>query len=261
MKKILIISLLLLINFNSYAQELGFVTSSGGAIEIFAQDSVEWDRTAKTIAAIGKAVVLQGNLKLESARIDAFYHDQQTPEVFKVVATEKVVFTSDAAVINGETATYDLKANLIFFQGNPAKLVKDNDTILGYEKLAYFLNEKKAIAEGKATIISDGKKLIADLITAYFVDNKEKNMLELNLVETAGNVEINTANEKITADKGVYDVKKSVATLEGNVIISQKDNQLKGEKAEVNLTTGISRLTSGQAGKQRVKGRFVKESK
>ncbi|MGD9637872.1 MAG: LptA/OstA family protein [Alphaproteobacteria bacterium] len=241
------------------AQNLGFAASTGGAIQIEATDGVEWDRTKKSISALGNAVVTQGKLKLTSSVIEAYYHNNDKPEVFKFAAKDNIVFISPEVKISGDEAEYNIETGIITVTGNPAKLERHKETLTAYEKLEYNQNEKKAIAKGNATIVSDGKKLVASTIEAYFVNNKEKNVLELKNAKTIGKVEINTANEKITADNGIYDAKKSIATLDGNVIISQQENQLRGDKAEVNLQTGISRLTSNAQGKQRVKGTFVKE--
>ena len=245
------------VGFKVNAQDLNFAGSQGGAVTIEAKEGIEWDRVKKTIAAIGDATVLQGNKKIVSHKIEAFYYEKENPEIYKFVATSDVVLTTDDIVIKGDAAIYNLEQDIVEIKGNPASLTQANDTILAYDKIEYFKKENKAIATGKASIISDGKKLTASTIEAYFIDNKEKNMLELNQVKTFGGVEINTASEKITANQGSYDAKKAIATLKGNVIISQNDNHLRGEEAEVNLITGISRLKSDS--KNRVKGSFVKE--
>ena len=68
---------------------------------------------------------------------------------------------------------------------------------------------------------------------------------------------ITTAEEVARGDEGIYNVDSETAILQGNVRITRGENQLNGERAEVNLKTGISKLLAGPDGtRQRVRGLF-----
>ena len=72
--------------------------------------------------------------------------------------------------------------------------------------------------------------------------------MEVRRIDAVGNVEIMTAKEYARGREGVYHVDKELATLEGDVKITQGENQLNGDYAEVNMATGLSRLLGAKPG-------------
>ena len=64
----------------------------------------------------------------------------------------------------------------------------------------------------------------------------------LRHVEAFGNVVITTPTEIARGDRGDYNAETQVATLSGNVRLTRGDNQLNGDRAEVNMKSGVSRL-------------------
>ena len=88
-------------------------------------------------------------------------------------------------------------------------------------------------------------------------DSKEN--LTLNKVDIFGNIKIVTPDATVTADKGAYLPRVGLIKLFTNVVINQQGNILRGDQAETNLKTGISKLISGSK-TGRVKGVF-KEKK
>ena len=67
-------------------------------------------------------------------------------------------------------------------------------------------------------------------------------------IDAVGNVEIMTAKEYARGRQGVYHIDRELATLEGDVKITQGENQLDGNYAEVDMATGISRLLGAKPG-------------
>ena len=57
-----------------------------------------------------------------------------------------------------------------------------------------------------------------------------------------GNVLIKPKKEIARGDRGDYNTEKKSATLTGNVKLTRGDNQLNGNKAIVNMATGVSRM-------------------
>ena len=49
----------------------------------------------------------------------------------------------------------------------------------------------------------------------------------------------------MTGEKGIFDTKANTVTMEGNVILTQGQNVMKGKTLTVDLTTGVSRLENG----------------
>ncbi|MEZ5647859.1 MAG: LptA/OstA family protein [Alphaproteobacteria bacterium] len=70
----------------------------------------------------------------------------------------------------------------------------------------------------------------------------------IDRIQAWGGVEIVTPREIARAERGDYNVVAGVAHLEKNVRITQGQNTLNGESAEVNLNTSIHRIVSGTGG-------------
>ena len=77
---------------------------------------------------------------------------------------------------------------------------------------------------------------------------------EIVQIEAFGDVEISSPQEYARGDQGIYYVKEELAILTGQVRITQGETQLNGQRAEVNLATGVSRLLPTEGG--RVQGQL-----
>ena len=76
----------------------------------------------------------------------------------------------------------------------------------------------------------------------------------------SGNVVVTQKEQTATGDSGVFDMAANTVTLNGNVMISQGTNTLKGEKLVVNLETGVSHIEAGKSSGGRVTGTFLPSS-
>ena len=104
---------------------------------------------------------------------------------------------------------------------------------------------------GKGVDDDDVAKTIKDFGNGPQGENR------IERVDAIGNVVITTPEEVVRGDEGVYDVLREVATLDGGVRVTRGENQLNGERAEVNLKTGVSRMLPGKKSGGRVKGLFT----
>jgi lipopolysaccharide export system protein LptA len=75
---------------------------------------------------------------------------------------------------------------------------------------------------------------------------------QVKRMEAKGNVIVTQKDQTASGDNGLFDVKANTVTLTGNVVVTQGQNVLNGERMVVNLTTGITRVES--SGKDPVKG-------
>jgi len=82
---------------------------------------------------------------------------------------------------------------------------------------------------------------------------------QIKRAEARGDVLVTQKDQTAKGDNGVFDVKTNTVTLTGNVVVTQGTNVLRGDRMVVDLTTGISRVESGQSKtgeRQRVEGLF-----
>jgi len=67
-------------------------------------------------------------------------------------------------------------------------------------------------------------------------------------IEARGGVTVLTKDQSASGDLGVYDLKNKTITLSGNVVVSQGQNVIHGERVVVNTETGNARVESGSSG-------------
>jgi lipopolysaccharide export system protein LptA len=67
-------------------------------------------------------------------------------------------------------------------------------------------------------------------------------------IEARGGVTVVTKDQNASGELGVYDLKTKTITLSGNVVVSQGQNVIHGERVVVDTATGNARVESGSSG-------------
>jgi lipopolysaccharide export system protein LptA len=80
---------------------------------------------------------------------------------------------------------------------------------------------------------------------------------KIKKLEARGSVVVTQKEQTATGDLGLFDMRTNTVTLSGNVVMTQGQNVLRGERLVVDLTSGVSRVESGKNGQGRVQGLFV----
>ena len=86
-------------------------------------------------------------------------------------------------------------------------------------------------------------------------------MGNLKRAEAEGNVVISNGKDQATADRAIYNGETNTTNLDGNVKLRQDKNTLEGAKAQMDMTTKVSKMTAGDANGGRVKGVFYPKKK
>jgi lipopolysaccharide export system protein LptA len=68
---------------------------------------------------------------------------------------------------------------------------------------------------------------------------------QIRRAEARGSVVVKQKNQTATGDNGVFDMRANTVTLLGNVVISQCQNVVRGDRLTVDMTTGVSRVEGG----------------
>ena len=79
---------------------------------------------------------------------------------------------------------------------------------------------------------------------------------KIKRLEARGGVVVTQKEQTATGELGLFDMKTNTVTLTGNVVMTQGQNVLRGDKLVVDLTSGVSRVESGKNGQGRVQGLF-----
>lgn len=247
------------------AQSLGFGRNNTEPIQIEANDGIEWQRTNRVYIARGDARASQGGVTVEADELVAHYRptDTGSDEIFRIDANGNVRIVSENETATSDNAVYDVVKGVLVMTGKQVRLVTPEDTIVARDSLEYYEDKQLAVARGDASAIRDDRQVHADTLMAHFDDQKgQRRSSKMERIEAVGNVHLSTATDIVTADRGDYQLDAGLATVTGDVRITRGDTQLNGNRAEVDLNTGKSRLlTKAAAGakkpSERVRAIFV----
>ncbi len=245
------------------AQSLGFGRGNSDPIQIEANEGIEWQRNNQVYVARGEARASQGGVTVEADELVAHYRPNEagTDEIYRIDANGKVRILSETEEATSDNAVYDVVKGILIMTGDRVRLVTQQDTIVARKSLEYYEDRQLAVARGDALAIRDDRRVRADTLMAHFNDKKGgERSSKMERIEAIGNVHLSTETDIVTADRGDYRLDAGLATVTGDVRITRGETQLNGERAEVNLNTGQSRLLAkAGAGKasERVRGIFV----
>lgn len=236
---------------------LGNLGAGDEPLELESDEGLELYQDRQMVVARGNVMVRQGDMRLRADIVSASYKEVDGKRsIHRVDAVGGVVILTEKERLTGEHATYDLERELFLLSGKNLRIESKEQTVTAEESLEYWGREKRAVARGDATAIqnSDNTRLRADVIEAQLAARDPaaavsgasmgSENLALDLVRAWGNVVIRTESETITGDRGNYDAGKRVATLEGDVRITRGKNLLRGDKAVVDMESGISKLVA-----------------
>jgi len=216
-------------------------------VEITAQEGLEWRQNEKALIAEGSVVLTRGTMKLQAETVSAYYRESTVSdrqEVYRVDASGGVRIVSDGTTGYGDNAAYDLDQGVFVLSGGEPRLEATELTVTASQNLEYWEQKKLAIARGGAVARTGDRKIVADILSAY-VEPSGADEGKLQRVEAIGAVVITTPDETARGKEAVYDAASGLATLCGDVEIRRGDSILRGNCAEVNLNTGVSRLVGG----------------
>jgi lipopolysaccharide export system protein LptA len=234
----------------------GTAATAQPPIEITAEGGIEWNRNAKTYTARGAAQARRGDLSVSADTLTAHYREgaEGGAEIYRLEAAGNVRLASQSAVVTGDLAVYDVTSRTMTVTGQSLKLETPTDVLTAKDRLEYSDRTREASAHGDVAVVREGQRLDAEHVLATLAPGAAGD-LALSKVEATGNVRIATPREFVRADRGTYDVEKQFAILTGGVKVTQDQNQLNGEYAEVDLKTGVSRLLGAPpGGSGKVKG-------
>lgn len=247
----------------------GLLTKGGDdAVTINADDGIEWIRDERKYTARGNARATRSGASIRADLLTAFYRDKPGEggqDIFRVDADGNVRITADGQEALGDKGVYYVDRAVFVLVGEDLRLESDQGTLTARDSLEYWEERRLAVARGDATVVQADQRLRADVLTAHLAaDGAQPERAEaapapdsgnlpdgasgIEKIDAFGNVHISLENAIVRGDNGVYVPSRGVATICGNVRVTSGNNQLNGKCAEVNLKTGIYRLTGRAKG-------------
>lgn len=231
--------------FPALAQKLNFSSGGNGpAIEVLADDGIEWVKESQMLVARGNAKALRGDTKISADELRAYYRaGGDGTQIWRLDAVGNVTINAGRDQVFGDVGVFDMDNSVFVMTGKNLRLIGKGSKITARDSLEYWTERELAVARGNAQVINNGKKLKADILTAQF-EKAKSGGTTTRQINAFGNVTILTDQEVVTAEKGVYSVASGIATLSGAVKMTRGNNQLNGCSAQVNLNTNVSKLFS-----------------
>jgi lipopolysaccharide export system protein LptA len=128
------------------------------------------------------------------------------------------------------------KNKMATFAGNVQ--VVQGDTTMKCQKLVVFYGQEVGIAPSAAAA-PDAKPAGPTM---------PKSAQNIRRIEARGGVTVVTKDQNASGDLGVYDLVSKTITLTGNVVVSQGQNVIHGERVVVDTVTGNARVESSNQG-------------
>jgi lipopolysaccharide export system protein LptA len=142
-------------------------------------------------------------------------------------------------------------------RGEPVKIESTSLELREKDKVATFI--------GSVNLVQGDTTLKCKTLVVYYEPGAKPSGMktaqstpggeqQIRRVEAKGGVMVTQKDQIASGENGLFDTTANTVTLMGNVVITQGQNVLRGDKLVVNLTTGVSHVES--AGQGRVQGLF-----
>ncbi len=220
-------------------------------VTIEASESLEWDQTEGSYTARGNAYIVQGTSNIKADRIIARYDpNSKTRDLTRVIATGSVIYNNARNLAQGEKLDYDIRTSRYLLTGENVRAAGPEGEMTANESIIYDeknINKQVVTAVGKARYKNiDGRILYGDRLVAVFDSNGS-----LISIDGFGNTKVISAEgTTATADKLNYLAQTSLAKLNGNVVVNDKENVMRGARAEIDFQKDVSRIISDGKGKR-----------
>jgi len=141
-----------------------------------------------------------------------------------------------------EAATLEVrdKNKTATFSGNVQ--VVQGDTTMKCQSLVVFYGQEVGIAGNDKPASA-----ASPVTTSKSTPGMPQGAQNIRRIEARGGVTVITKDQNASGDTGIYDLKSKTITLSGNVVVSQGQNVIHGEKVVVDIATGNARVESGSS--------------
>lgn len=139
--------------------------------------------------------------------------------------------------------------------------LKNHDTYqpldIDAERFELRQRQGQAIFSGTVRVTQGKLILTSDSLTVFYASTDEELNPSIDRLDARGSVKLSSSSEQVVSDWSVYDVNRRLVTFGGNVVLTQGNNTLNGERLELDLVNGLTKL-DGEIGKNdgRVRGTF-----
>jgi len=133
----------------------------------------------------------------------------------------------------------------------PVEISAERSELFGRDDAALFI--------GSVHVIQGEMGLFSDRLHVFYSLPEGAADPEIYRLDATGHVRLESPSESARSEWGVYDVTERLITLGGGVVLTRGDSRLEGERLEIDLETGVTKLDGRATEREggRVRGRFV----
>ena len=222
-------------------------------LEIEASGFLEWNQENKSYIAKGDATATQGERTIQANEIIAFYESEENRVITKIQGTGAVKFNDVSGFGYSERLNYETDTQTVTLTGNENYFESEEFIAKSSDQIQFSeLNGLLLIQQEAAISISGSGKIEAQRIEVKLTDDGDVNTInaegDVKLTEEAGRVAFSSY--------AFYEAESGNMTLSNSVEILDGNNQLRGDKAIINMETGYSKILAGNENK-RVTGKLI----
>jgi lipopolysaccharide export system protein LptA len=130
--------------------------------------------------------------------------------------------------------------------------------------------DKVATFTGNVQVIQGDTEMRCKTLTVFYEQDPDKpgtavrtatpgpgGEQRIKRLEAKGGVVVTQNDQVATGETALFDMHSNTVTMLGKVVVTQGQNVLRGDRLVVDMTTGLSRVESGDKGEGRVQGLFL----
>lgn len=141
------------------------------------------------------------------------------------------------------------------FSGN-----SDEPVNIEADRLEVRDKNQSAVFTGNVVVTQGKSRLETPSLTVFYTGgamaDTAASARSIRRLEARGGVVVTSEDQRASGDRGDFDVASNIVTMNGNVVLTQGENVIRGESLHVDLNTKQSRVDPGRAG-GRVQGVFA----
>lgn len=222
-------------------------------LEIEASGFLEWNQENKSYIAKGDAIATQGGRTIEADEIIAFYASEENRDITRIEAAGSVKFSDVLGSGYSDRLHYEMNTQTVTLNGNENYFESEEFTAQSSNQIQF--NELDGILNLKddAMIsISEARKIEAQRLEIELSDDGN-----VTTINAEGDVKLTEKAGRIAySGSAFYEAENGNITLSDSVEILDGNNQLRGDKAIINVETGYSKILAGSENK-RVTGKLI----
>lgn len=99
-----------------------------------------------------------------------------------------------------------------------------------------------AIFEGAVEAVQGELRFLTDTLKVYYEKARSGGEPTIARLDATGGIRLESPSESAQGYSAVYDVKHRIITLIGDVILRREDSELRGERLEFDLESGLTKF-------------------